>query len=259
MSEELKPSILAEKILKIQGAAGMVKKRGKFGSEMGGGGYLRIEDAVLAVGKLMVSEGLLLTGTLHTKQDGGFWYERLAHTTKGYIASVVVEWKIEDVKSGEFRLYHFPGDGYDGTDKAIYKALTGSRKYAIIYIFNLAVGNDAEAQREPNFEDAKKAAKAVASTKLADAAGRGNKTAIDAMSQVAQEKTLIITRPEEYNGHYFIASGFIAAPPLDQFFEDTGCKRIDSRKTGKIGWKVSADYEKGLIQLCENLGIEVEG
>ena len=79
------------------------------------------------------------------------------------------------------------------------------------------------------------------------------------MSQEVPEKKLNIARPEEYNGHFIIASGFIAAPQLDTFFSDTGCKRIDSRKSGKTGWKVPAEYEKGLLLLCEKIGIEVEG
>ena len=48
-TETLPVKTLAQKILEIQNAVGVVNKRGKFGSEMGGGNYLRIEDAVVAV------------------------------------------------------------------------------------------------------------------------------------------------------------------------------------------------------------------
>lgn len=254
------PKSLAQKIIEIQQEVGTVKKKGKFGSEMGGSNYLRIEDAVFAVGKLMCEKHLLLSGTLLRRQDGSFYCDRAAHKVdKGYMVSLIIEWTLEDTETGEQRSWHFPGDGYDGTDKAVYKALTGSRKYAIIYIFNLAVGNDVEAQGAPSFEESKGKAKVVAANKIAEAAAQGNKTAIDVMTQEQQEKKLLITRPEEYNGHYFIASGYIGIQQLDTFFSDTGCKRIDSKKTGKTGWKVPAEYEKGLLAMCERLNLEVEG
>jgi ERF superfamily len=250
---------LGQKILEIQRAAGIVKKRGKFGSEMGNSNYLRIEDTVMAVGKLLVEQGLILTGTLQRTPDGSFHYYTQPHTTKGYIAKVVMEWTLEDVASGEKRSWNIPGEGYDGTDKGTPKSQTSSRKYAIIIIFNLAVGNDVEAQGAPSFEDGKAKQKATAANKIAAAAAHGNKTAIEAMSQVETEKKLIIARPEEMNGHFIIATGFIAAPQLDTFFEDTGCKRLNSKTSGKAGWKCPQEYEKGLLLLCEKLGIEVEG
>lgn len=252
---------LAQKILEIQSEAGIVKKKGKFGNEgdKQRWDYLRIEDAVIAVNKLLAAKGLLLTATLQKKPDGTFYIDRLVRPEKGYIVSLVMQWTIEDVETGEHRSWDFPGEGYDGTDKGTYKAETGSRKYAIINIFNLPVGNDVEEKGAPSFEEGRAKQKAVAANQIAAAAARGNKIAIDAMSQEVQEKILRISRPEEYNGHYIIASGFIAVPALDTFFNDTGCKRIDSRKTGKTGWKVPAEYEKGLLSMCQKLEIEIEG
>lgn len=252
---------LAQKILEIQDKVGVVAKKGKFTSEMGGSNYLRIEDAVVAVNKLLTAYKLILTGTLRssrrevherTGKDGN-----LSRT--GYISSVLMDWVVEDTETGEYKTWTFPGDGFDSTDKSIYKAMTGCRKYAIINIFNLPVGNDVEEHGPQTFEEGKTKQKNIAANKIAEAASRGVPSAIDAMSQVEPEKKLIITRPEEYNGHYVIASGFIAAPALDTFFSDTGCKRIDSRKSGKTGWKVPAEYEKGLIALCQKLNLEVEG
>lgn len=259
-AEEPKKLNLAQKILAIQKAVGAVKKKGKFGTEMGGSNYLRIEDAVSAVGDLMSEHGLLLTGTLAMKSNGDYFYERVQHTTKGYIVNVITQWRLEDVEdSTQYRHYYLPGDGYDGTDKAVYKALTGSRKYAVIQIFNLAVGNDVEAHGTPSFDEGKDKQKKLAANKVAEAAARGVPSAIEAMSQAEPEKKLTIARPEEYNGHYIIATGYTAVPQLETFFTDTGCKRIDSKKTGKTGWKVPSEYEKGLLGMCERLGLEVEG
>jgi hypothetical protein len=250
---------LAQKILEIQKAVGVVKKRGRFGADMGGSNYLRIEDAVVSVNKLLTDHGLILTATLQKKPDGTFYCDRVPHTTKGYIASVVLEWTLEDVTSGEKRSYDFPGDGYDGTDKAVYKAETGSRKYAIINIFNLPVGNDVEEHGASSFEEGKSRQKKVAEEKIAEAAGRGSKTAIDALSQIVPEKKIIIGRPEALNGHYIAVSGLIAVPQLERFFDDTESKRYKSKTDETPYWRVPAEYEKGLIALCQKLEIEVEG
>lgn len=252
---------LAQKILAIQDAVGVVNKKGKFDSAMGGGNYLRIEDAVVAVNKLLCSKGLIFYGNL-LKADR-VPHERVGKdgnlSRSGYISSVLMEWTVEDTESGEKRSWQFPGDGYDSTDKSIYKSMTGSRKYAIICIFNLPIGNDVEEHGSVTFEEGKEKQKKIAANKVAEAAARGVPSAIDAMSQAEPEKKVTIARPEEYNGHYIIVSGYTAIPQLETFFVDTGCKRIDSKKTGKTGWKVPAEYEKGLLGMCTRLGLEIEG
>ena|SRR6202790_324833 len=254
---------LAMKILEIQKAAGIVKKRGKFGTEMGGSNYLRIEDTVMSVGKLLVEQGLILTGTLQHTPDGSFHYYTQPHTTKGYIAKVVMEWTLEDAATGEKRSWNIPGEGYDGTDKGTPKSQTSSRKYAIIIIFNLAVGNDVEAQGAPSFEDSKKAAKGVAAKTLAEKANSEDpkirKIAVDALSQLEPEKKVTISRPENLNGFYLAVSGFISVPQLEQYFMDTDSKRFQSKADKSVYWRVPADYEKGLVDLCGKLGIEIEG
>lgn len=252
-----------EKILEIRKRVGVVKKKGRNQEQKWD--YLRIEDAVVSVNSLMAEFGLILTPTLQKKPDGSFCFDRSIHSGKdgprGYIVSVVLRWSMQDVKTGDSECWDFPGEGYDTTDKGVYKAMTGNRKYAIINIFDLAVGNDVEERAAATFEDKVSKAKAVAASKIADAAGRGVKSAVEQYSQIEPERKVVIARPEQYNGHYVIASGFTAVPQLTQFFEDTASKYLDSAKTktGKSGWKVSADYEKGLIALCEKLNIEVEG
>lgn len=258
------PKTLAQKILDIQDRVGVVKKMGKFGTEMGGANYLRIEDAVVAVNKLLSASKLILTGdlikserTIHERvgKDGNL-------ARSGYISTVMMTWVLDDTETGQSRSWTFSGDGYDATDKGCYKAMTGCRKYAIINIFNLPIGNDVE-EHTKTWDDAVAAQKDVVKKKLVNAATSENpavrKAAIEGLeSQVEPPSALILTRPEEFNGHFFIASGLIAVPQLDSFFEDTGSKRLQ-KKTGKIGWKVSSEYEKGLIDLCRKLNIEIEG
>lgn len=256
---------LLQKLLEIQDRVGVVKKQGQFGSEMGGGKYLRIEDAVVAVNKLLSANKLVLTGSLI--ESDRVVHERVGKdgnlARSGYISSVRMLWVVEDTESGEMRSWKCPGDGYDATDKSIYKAMTGCRKYAIINIFNLPIGNDVE-EHTLTWDEKVAAQKAVVKKKLVQAATSDNPAVRQAAvggleSQAPAATALVIARPEEFNGHFFIATGLIAVPQLDQFFEDTGSKRLNSKKTGRVGWKVEASYEKGLIDLCAKLNIPVEG
>ena len=256
---------LAQKILEIQDRVGVVKKQGKFDSAMGGGNFLRIEDAVVAVNKLLTAYKLILTGDI--KSSDRVPHERVGKdgnlARSGYISSVVMEWTVEDTEASEKRTWTFVGDGYDATDKSVYKAMTGCRKYAIINIFNLPIGNDVEEHGPRTWEEGIAAQKAVVKRQLVKAAASDDpkirEIALEGLdSQLPLASALVITRPEEFNGHFFIASGLIAVPQLDHFFEDTGSKRL-TKKTGKVGWKVSSEYEKGLIELCGKLKIEIEG
>jgi ERF superfamily len=250
--DEPKPLTLAQKIHDIQKNVPTVKKKG-YNSEHRYK-FLQIEDAVLAVNKMLSARNLILTQNLRS-------WETAPHTGgKGYIAKVMLEWTLEDVGTTESRTYLVPGEGYDTTDKGTPKAITASRKQAIITIFNLPVGDNPEANSfSADREDAKAAAKAVGDRKLAEAAGRGSQTAIDALTQVEPEKKIVIGRPEEHNGNYIVVSGFIAAPPLEKFFDDTASKRFKTKADLVPYWRVPAEYEKGLVTLCQRLGIEVEG
>lgn len=250
---------LAQKIREIQINVGTVKKKGK--NKEQSYDYLRIEDAVVAVNKLMAERNLILTQTLQKRPDGTFYFDRQPHKVdKGYMASVVLTWTLEDVETSESRSYDIPGEGYDSTDKGIPKAITSSRKQAIITIFNLPVGNDIEERGAPvDRETAKANAKAVGERKVTELAAQGNKGAIDALSQIEPEKKILITRPDEHNGNYIVVTGFLAAPPLEKFFDDTASKRFKTAKDLVPYWRVPSEYEKGLVALCQKLGIEVEG
>jgi ERF superfamily len=262
MSEEQKPEAkpltLAQKILAIQNSVGVVHKKGK--NKEQNYDYLRIEEAVVSVNKLMVEKDLLLTQTLQKKPDSTFYFERQPHKVdKGYMVSVVLEWTLEDVSTGDKRTYDIPGEGYDSTDKGTPKAITSSRKQAIITIFNLPVGNDIEERGAVDRETAKASAKAVGDKKVTLMAAAGSQGAIDALSQVVPEKKIHISRPEEHNGNFIVVTGFIAAPPLERFFDDTNSKRFKTKLDLVPYWRVPSEYEKGLVQLCQKLEIEVEG
>jgi hypothetical protein len=248
---EVRPS-LAQKILDIQANVPTVKKKGT--NREHNYKFLQIEDAVLAVNKMLSDRQLIMTQNLRT-------WDIVPHTGgKGYISKVLLEWTLEDVGTGEKREYVVPGEGYDTTDKGTPKAITASRKQAIITIFNLPVGDNPEAHSPAvDRQDAKAAAQAVGAKKIAEAAARGSQTAIDAISQLEPERKLMISRPQEHNGNYIVVTGFIAVPQLERFFDDTGSKRFKTAKDAVPYWRVPSEYEKGLIAICQKLNLEVEG
>lgn len=47
-------------------------------------------------------------------------------------------------ESGQRLLFSFPGEAFDRGDKALYKAVTGARKYGLACLFNLKAGTDPE-------------------------------------------------------------------------------------------------------------------
>jgi hypothetical protein len=247
--ETPKAKNLMQKIAEISAAIKSIKMTGT--NTHDGYKYLKIEDAVNAARPLMQAQGLVLTPQLvrfETVPD-----------TKGIMYQVTLNWTLEDIETGEQKNWMVPGTGWDYHDKGLYKAITGSRKYAHIIIFNLPIGDNPEQSGAADRETAKASAQTLAQKKIADAAGKGNKTAIEALSQVEPEKKILISRPEEHNGFYIVVSGYIAVPPLERFFDDTDSKRFKSKKDLVPYWRVPSEYEKGLLALCEKLGIEVEG
>lgn len=229
---------LKQKVSEISASIKRVRMTGK------GDGYnfLTIQDVVNAVHKKMLVANLFLTGTVRTVEhhaDG-----------RGLLASVMIDWTLTDLSSGISISVSIPGDGWG--EKGIYKALTGSRKYAIIFLFNLAIGDNPEAA---GVVDRKENAKAVGAAKVAEFAANGNDSAIEAMSQAVPEKRITIERPEDQNGNYIVLKGYTAVPQLEEFLDANKGKR--SRKAGVTSWLLASDYEKGFVKLCRLLEIEV--
>jgi ERF superfamily len=238
---------LSKKIKLIQNSVTEVKKKG---THTQGWKYLQIEDAVKAVNKLMGENDLIMTGTLAKRQDGSFATDTANHHDKGYITRLVMDWTIEDVSTGESKIYQIPGEGFDSTDKGTYKAETGSRKYAIINIFNLPVGDNPEAT--VTREDAKDKQQEVLDKKLKAAKAKLGD------SEVTQRQILIM-RPKELDGKHIAVYGYTFEESMQQFFRDTESQRFKSKTSGDVYWRVPVEYEKGLIALCVKSEIEVAG
>lgn len=65
-----------------------------------------------------------------------------------YIVTVDMEFKFYDGDTGEEITFNMAGEGQDAGDKAIYKAITGAQKYALMKVFMIPTGDDPEADNE---------------------------------------------------------------------------------------------------------------
>ena len=112
------------------------------------------------------------------------------------------------------------------------------------------------------FEEGKAKQKDVVNKTLAQKANSDDpkvrKIAVDALTQVEPEKKIVISRPEEYNGHYIKVSGLLAVPQIEQYLLDTDSKRFQL-KDKSVYWRVAAEYERGLIETAMKLHIDIEG
>lgn len=62
-----------------------------------------------------------------------------------YIATVTMKFTFIDGETGEELSIHSIGEGQDAGDKAVYKAITGATKYALMKAFMIPTGDDPEA------------------------------------------------------------------------------------------------------------------
>ena len=103
--------------------------------------YATLEDYVDAIKHVLTRHDLAVTSSVEST-------ERLDdRTTKrgGTEYAVQVRGTIRVIHaSGEWIESSFCGEGQDRADKAIYKAITGGRKYGLASLFNLATSDDPE-------------------------------------------------------------------------------------------------------------------
>lgn len=103
--------------------------------------YARLEDYVEAIRPILSKHGLAVAFTSVNLSP-----EPKHVTEKGkeeYNFVVTVEAMLIHA-SGQFMRFQGYGQGIDRSDKSIYKAMTGARKYVLANIFNLATGDDPE-------------------------------------------------------------------------------------------------------------------
>ncbi len=154
---------LAEKLHAIQRLARKVPKRGVHEH---GWSYMQVEDVVSIGTRFLKQHKLTLIPRLQS-------LTRTANERGGSIVDVTVQWQLRDADGSDALIFYVPGSGFDYESKGTAKALTDSRKSAMVLIFNLKGGDDPE--RAPvTRAAAKEKQQDIADNKLANAAaGKG--------------------------------------------------------------------------------------
>lgn len=140
------PTNLLKAINEVMKETGYVQKTGR--NNFHGYNYVTEADVIGEVRPAMIKHGLiLLPDVMHSDMD-----------THGN-TNVMVRYRLFHI-SGECITFDMPGAGNDKNkngigDKGVYKALTGSNKYAHLKAFNLSTGDDPErdgdaAREEPS-------------------------------------------------------------------------------------------------------------
>lgn len=130
---------LYKKLAEIMSEVGYIQKNGKnihFGYT-----YATESDVQDAVRDKMSQRHLMMIPNVTDTEL------REITTRKGnteYVAKVTITYKIVDGETGEEMQFNMEGEGQDPGDKAIYKAISGTQKYAIMKLFMIPTGDDPE-------------------------------------------------------------------------------------------------------------------
>lgn len=145
---------LAQKLLNIMEAVKYIQKRGynKFHKYS----YATETDVAEAVREEMIKQKVVAIPTIIEDSL------REVQSRKGdtnYIAKVKIKHTFIDIESGKSIEFIMVGEGQDAGDKAIYKAITGAQKYALMKLFMIPTGDDPELDKQGETEDKPKMTK----------------------------------------------------------------------------------------------------
>lgn len=142
-----RPKGLARKLVAAALAVEAVDKRGR--NDQQKYDYVRAEDVAAAATKVLLSFGVLSEFEVTRSEQTAIKSNR---GTDGLIVTVYGRLVVTDSESGESISRPAMGSGSDYPgDKAIYKAMTGARKYAYLHLLGIPIGDDPDAEsRAPN-------------------------------------------------------------------------------------------------------------
>ena len=161
------------KLLKVMGSLGWVEKRGE--NKTQNYKYVMADDVADKVRAELGKIGVAVTSDVFNTSESFLETK----DKKIRIIHVDVLWTFADVATGEAISVTCPGEAMDSGDKAIYKAMTGSLKYAMKMNFLLPTGEDPEEESELDrevYNSPGKAPGAAASSKQ-QAAGKSPSSA----------------------------------------------------------------------------------
>lgn len=128
------------KLSAILKAVGYIEKTGTNASQ----GYKYVQAAAVAdkIRNEFAERGLtMIPENIEVTESG------LTPSGKQALITLRITWKISDSESGESVTFQSVGSGSDSTDKAVYKAMTGALKYALLLGFLIPTGDDPENEK----------------------------------------------------------------------------------------------------------------
>lgn len=133
------PIEVLRKIREVAASLGRIKKGGR--NKAQDYEYVQEADVTDAVRTKALEKGLLIESEPEEiklreipRQNGGVMT----------IARVRMWFRLTDLDTGTYLDRWYIGEGSDTLDKAIYKGMTGARKYFLLHVFMLASGDDPE-------------------------------------------------------------------------------------------------------------------
>jgi len=143
MSEPSKPKGLVTKLAEVMEAVGYVPKLGK--NEFSGYAYATESDLTGAIRPELAKRRVIMIPNVksHVRTEG-----KNAKGNPKFTTDVEVEWTVKDGETGEQIVFMMPGCADDTSDKSLYKAITGSEKFALKNLFLVSTGDDPEKDDE---------------------------------------------------------------------------------------------------------------
>lgn len=142
MSTEAPKKSLVKKLAEVMGLVERVAKSGR--NNFHNYDYATEADIVSSVRGGLAERGVILVPSIQKIE----WTEK-AGPKPSKIATITVLFTFMDGESGEKVEFIGMGQGEDASDKAIYKAMTGAEKYALLKTFLIPTGDDPEKDAAP--------------------------------------------------------------------------------------------------------------
>lgn len=144
MGEKInKPMSLVSKLIRIMSEIDRIPKNGV--NRFHNYNYVQESDLVEVIRKKLAEYNVIL---LSNVIESSIMPKQTARGDTSYITTVKIEFTFVDGDTGEERTFVYHGQGEDPGDKGIYKAYTGTVKYALMKTFLIATGDDPESDVE---------------------------------------------------------------------------------------------------------------
>lgn len=246
--DEWKTLNLVQQLARISGFLGAVPKKGY--NSFHKYHYVTEGDLVGAVRRYLAAAGILMIPNVTSTEQ------------IGEMTNVMVEYTVTN--GSESFTFSVPGAGSDRGDKGVYKALTGSMKYAIMKLFKIETGDDPEADTRVDERaaqtDAPRARPSVTSGQRGDI-GRGAHTAKASPVQLRRISSLVqeldLPRAEFVTEITKISGEALILPEEEEGQSKVILDALKALSTGQAGQLIEVLYDR--TQIAEHVAADLSG